>query len=144
MPSPQMMNPGRPLPPAAVMTSRIIWAALIAGPVVFAILIPFIHADAPMDAVMLNVMLAVDVVMFVVGLGFVLLLPRFFGQRQLDDQARVLQTRTVMLIQMAFMEGVIWIGLVLVFLSGKWWPGAIVPAIAMVVQLTRFPRSTTD
>ncbi len=139
-----MMNSGRPLPAATVMTGRIIWAALIAGPVVFAILILFIHADAPMDAVMLNVMLAVDVVMFVVGLGLVVLLPRFLRKRPLDDQAKTSQIRTVMLIQMAFMEGVIWIGLVLVFLSGKWWPGAIVPAIAMLVQLTRFPRATVD
>jgi hypothetical protein len=143
MASPQMMDSGRAVPPAVVMTNRIIWAALLMGQLVFVAVIFVLHQQGTIHRAELPilVLVAVDASALFMGIGATLFVPRLMIDPDTDEQTFRGKYATAMLIPMAILEGASFAGLVFVMLTGQWWPLGVVPAISLLVQLTLFPRS---
>jgi hypothetical protein len=143
MSSPQMMNSGRRLPAGAVMTNRIIWFGLFFGQVaaggVFGFMIQ--QGSVKPQKIPMNIMLLIDAAMLIFAIGVTLVVPRLMINPKADEKTLLQQYGISNIIPMACLEGASFFGLIIVLLSTHWWPGGVVPAIAIVVQLLQFPRS---
>jgi hypothetical protein len=144
MASPQMLDSGRPVPPGVVMTSRIIWAALVMGQLVFAVVTIVLQrqgAAHQQDDLPILPLTAIDGGMLFMGIVATVFVPRLMIDPDADDGTLRGKYTTAMIIPMAVLEGASFAGLVFVFITGLWWPLGVVPAISLLVQLTLFPRS---
>ena len=143
MASPQMMDSGRPVPPAVVLSSRIIWAALVMGQLVFAVVIIVLRNQGAIrqNNLPIAVLAAVDMLALLMGIAAALIVPRLLIDPDADDQTLRGKYVSAMIVPMAILEGASFAGLVFVLLTGQWWPLGVVPAVSLLVQFSLFPRS---
>jgi len=105
----KMMDSGRPVPPALVMTSRIIWAALVFGQLVFAV-VNHRAATSGRDAIRRTICPSccwprIDAAMLFMGIIAKLVVPRLLIDPDADDQTLRGKYTSAMLIPMACLEG---------------------------------------
>lgn len=131
-------------PDRALLSSRVLWAALLGGQVVFIIVIAVLQGQATGPTLgnpaMLDTLFWIAVAMVVLGVpvGYVLRMQMYKRYWERD----VIRPRgyvTGNLLLWAVCEGASMFGLVLVMLAGDFWPWVLPSAAAMAVQVINFP-----
>jgi hypothetical protein len=143
MESPQMLNYGRELPAPVVLTTRIIWAAIIMGQLCFAGVIVFLQHQGSLHpaTLPLNIMIPIDAMMLAFAIAMGWLAPRFLINRKTNDPVPRRVYIIANIIPLACHEAATFFGLIMVMLSTHWWPAGVIPAVSIVLQLLRFPRA---
>ena len=141
---PEFANIARPLPPRVVLKARIVWAAMIVGQVFFAIVIAVIRSQQTPPPVNLPTGLLNAIAAAVLGGAAVLglVLGALIIKRDADGPALGTQYLSAKVISMALLEAPSLFALVIVFLTGRWWPTALISAVAIALQLSKFPRAS--
>ena len=138
-----MTNPNpRPLSPLA--TLRIIWAALIAGPVVFALVILFVvrpQQAAGATPALQPVLLYVNIIMVatMIPLAYIVRAVMYRGGREADGSVRPGSYATGNIIFLAMCEGAAFFSLVCGMLNGGTGLPMLLAVIALAVELINFP-----
>ena len=138
------VDDGVTLPTGVVVVNRVIWAALVAGQVVFAVVLAIVLANGGGPGAMRTVptpVVAVDVVLLAVGVVAAAACRRRGVTAGEAGVVRQQYARNV-IVPMAVLEGASLFGLAVVLMSGQWWPIGLVPAASVLVQLTVWPRRT--
>jgi hypothetical protein len=145
MSSPQMLDrPAETLPRGMVLTNRIIWFAMVIGELSTAIVLGTLTAQGqgprgthPGEPLMAGIAFGLLAIAFAVSL----VVPRVLRFGDTGDEAALRQRYAArMIVPMAALEAAAFVGMVFVFLIGKWMPIGIVPVAAIVLQVTAFPR----
>ena len=145
MSSPQMLEHQRfDIPRSVVMTNRIIWGALLLGQLSTAAVLAGVVAQGkgpPTPPPNLLLMVGIDAGLLAVAIVVVVVV-RAIGFRGASGDAAVrARYSTGMIVPMACLEGASFLGIIVAFLSGHLLPAGIVPATALAIQLTLFPRA---
>ena len=137
----------KPTPAQALLTVRILWAAMIAGQLIFAVVAlvlirtPDAAARPELGRTLSYVGVAAFCVAVPLGLQLRARVYRLGTATEASQPGPVPPTAYVQgnVLHLALCEGAGFIGLVAVLLGGKIWPAAIVPALALAVQVLNFP-----
>ena len=127
---------------AQLMRARVIWAAMVMGQVLFAVIAVAIKGNVKpaMAADLVMTLHVLDAVLFAAGAGIGYIVWRTLARPGEDGSVDGRKYLTGLIIFLAGCEGPSLFGIVLVMLSGTLHPGMVVPAVAVVVQLIAFPR----
>src|SRR5438132_10795132 len=126
-----------------LMTLRIIWAALLLGQLVFLGVIVFTiwpNEQHTIDLELLRTEFYISIAMLVTGIVVGLVVRRLvFGRRLPDGTVDPVKYSTGNIIFWAMCEGPSFFGLVIMMQAGEGLPYAMVPAVAMAMQVLSFP-----
>ena len=128
-------------PQKALLTLRIIWFALLMGPISFLVLLGVLvlpsHVQAnPPQPILVWVNLAMLVI--VVPVNF-FIRNLIFRRSQNEDGIRPAAYSIGNIVFWAGCEGVAFFGLVIAVVNGSLWPTIVIVAIALVPQVLTFP-----
>ena len=130
--------------PRALLTTRIVWACLIAGQALFAAGIALLEARNALpgggDARMHRTLFVISLVMagVLIPLGYFLRLQTYKRYWQ-GDAIHPQGYYTGNLILLALCELVGIVSLLGVFITAQWWPYALGAGVALLVQLINWP-----
>jgi hypothetical protein len=128
-------------PKHALWLTRIIWAAMIAGQVIFMVVVPVVWSRHATDGAATNVLFVISMAMLLTLVPF-----GYFVRMQVykanwrDKIVTPGGYVTGNLILLAACEGVAMVGLVHAMLSGTLFPAVIPTILALVVQIINFPN----
>jgi F0F1-type ATP synthase membrane subunit c/vacuolar-type H+-ATPase subunit K len=128
-------------PKQTLLVTRIVWAAMIAGQMLFMIVIPFIWPDEPKQTQSPDIMLMLPFVMLVVmvPVGYFIRM-QVYKANWREDIVAPGGYFTGNLILLAMCEAVAFMGLVNVQLRGELFPALIPTILALMVQIVNFPN----
>ena len=128
-------------PKQMLLVTRIVWAAMLAGQVLFMIVIPFIQPTEPTENAAPQALLLLSFAMLVV------LVPVGYYVRMQAYKANWRENIVTPggyfvgnIILLAMCEGVAFMGLVNVHLRGELFPALIPTILALMVQIINFPN----
>ena len=128
------------LPWPVVLVNRLVWSALVAGQIAFAGVTAVVLANGGGGGARLGrvapAAVAVDVVLLAVGVVAAVVCRRW--PVPADHPAAA--CRGNLILPMAILEAASLFGLALWLVSGTAWPTVLVPAGAVLVELTLWPR----
>jgi hypothetical protein len=132
------------LPTSVLWANRIIWCALVAGQIAFAVAVGISLANGGgaghrMSPTVLTLVggaiLAMGMVLAVVG--------RFRGVATSGDPRQLRRSAIRgLILPMAVLESAGCFGIGAILVTGSWWPIAVVPGLSLLVQLWLFPKRT--
>jgi hypothetical protein len=124
----------------ALIRNRIIWFALLMGQVAFLVVIVVLNRPKQQMVVALNNLVAVQFVLLVTEVPVCFFIRRMIFRRgEVDGAVRPEAYSTGNIIFWAGCEAVSFFGLVIVFISGVWWPAILGSGIAMGLHVLTFP-----
>ncbi len=132
------------MPRAVVLTNRVIWAALLAGQLATVAGLAYLSRVLPLPAHPPlrhpRVLVAIDGTMLALGIATVVVAGVIgFRGATTDVEIRARYSNR-MVVAMAALESSSFVGIILAFQSGDFWPLGVVPVLSAAVQLTLFPR----
>jgi len=124
-----------------LMMARIVWAALLFIEVAFGVVISLVIQDGAsrMPSDTMHLLYVMNAVLLAAAAGIAFMLRSKMTQAGEDGLIDPGRYFTGTIIFLACCEGAALFGLVTVLLSGHFWPGVVVPALAMAVQVISFP-----
>ena len=139
-----MAKVDREMPRAFVRTQRVLWAAMVLGQVAFAGLVGYRVTTAGASvspAAVPAVAPAIGVGVLIVGVAAAAAsrLVGFAGVDGADDVAVRRRYAAVTVVPLAILEAATFFSLVLIFVTGRWNPTALVAGVGLVAQVALFP-----
>lgn len=138
-------NTTHPLPAdRALMTTRLIWAAMLMGQVIFLFVIVFLWSSSASfqpspDTAWVLFLVTVAVLVSAVPVGYVCR-QQIYKRNWVGDVITPQGYLTGNVVLLALCEGVSMLGLVATLLNGSLWPTLAPSVIAMAVQVINFPN----
>ena len=124
----------------ALVTIRIIWFALILGQVAFLIVVASIHPPSRSLVIPQATLIRVNLLLLLteVPVAFVIRM-MIFRRGTVDGRIRPAAFARGNIVFWAGCEGVSFFGLIIIFLSGTWWPAIVIVGVALGLQVITFP-----
>lgn len=125
----------------ALVVQRILWMALLVGPLAFFLVVVFVlwpggFAAQPEVA---RLLFPVAIGVLIIGLTMGVLLRRRIARSGHDGSVELNRYATGNILFWAICEGSSLLGLVTMLMYGQLWPAVLIPAIASAAHLLTFP-----